>query len=640
MSYARRAPSLTVACLNPNGLNGVGKRRAVFRDLQHQVGGVGVLCLQETHCASLQAAAEWVEQGAGPGLPFRGPSAWAAGTSASRGVAVLVGEHVRAEAFECVHRCPEGRVVGAHFRLGGRVYLVYSVYAPCEGAQRAAFFSGPLRAALRGGLQRYPGAELVVAGDFNCIESLALDQIGAGGSAGRVVGFADGLGPLQVELGLVDSYRCLHPSTPAFTHVATSRATAARLDRVLVLDRLVPHLTAAGVHDGWPGDHRLASATLSLPGALPRGPGDWVFPPSLLTDPTFVAAMTTKFSAWFARHPVQPGRTDAQRWEAFKLYARDRVQVFALRQRRAQRLRRAAQAQSAAQAAREWALRPGDAAAADAWAEAQQRLQTAQEAEAARAATFAGVLWEDWGETSTAWFHRLAEQRRADSTIASLEVPSPLPGGAPHVVSLADEAGRAAASDCFADFYDGSRPSGLFCPRATDPAAQEEVLGSLDARLSPQASSACEGALGAAGIGADELLAALQACARGKVPGADGLTYEFYRAFWPVVGAPLAAVFSAAFAQEGSRLPDSMLMGVVVLVYKGEKAGPRTSFFFFFLLVTWGSPIASEEADKLRLKSSPRSRQRSKGTSAPDRNRTGDHRQITPKRDSLSRQAV
>jgi hypothetical protein len=264
--------------------------------------------------------------------------------------------------------------------------------------------------------------------------------------------------------------------------------------------------------------------------------------------------MTTKFSAWFARHPVQPGRTDAQRWEAFKLYARDRVQVFALRQRRAQRLRRAAQAQSAAQAAREWALRPGDAAAADAWAEAQQRLQTAQEAEAARAATFAGVLWEDWGETSTAWFHRLAEQRRADSTIASLEVPSPLPGGAPHVVSLADEAGRAAASDCFADFYDGSRPSGLFCPRATDPAAQEEVLSSLDARLSPQASSACEGALGAAGIGADELLAALQACARGKVPGADGLTYEFYRAFWPVVGAPLAAVFSAAFAQEGGRL--------------------------------------------------------------------------------------
>lgn len=574
MRATRSAPSLTVACLNTNGLNNAGKRRAVFRDLQRREDGVGVLCLQETHCPSLQAAAGWVEQGAGPGLPFRGPSAWAAGTSASRGVAVLVGEHVRAESFECVHRCPEGRVVGVLLSLGGRHYLVYSVYAPSEGAQRAAFFTGPLRAALLGGVQRCPGAELIVAGDFNCIESPALDQVGGGGSGGRVVGFRGGLEPLQVELGLVDSYRALHPAGRAFTHVATIGTTAARLDRVLVLDRMVPHLAAAGVRDGWQGDHRLAFATLSLPGALPRGPGDWVFPARLLADPAFVASMSARFSSWFAQRPVHTGYTGAQRWEAFKRYARDRVQLFDMRLRRDQRSRRAGQARRAAAAAREWALRPTDVAAADAWAEAQQGIQDAQAAAAAQAATFAGVLWDDWGESSTAWFHRLAEQRRVDSSIASLTVPSLPPGGASRVVSLADEEGRAAAAECIAGFYDGSLPSGLFRPRPTDTNAQDDMLASLDARLSPQARDACEGALGTGGIDADELLAALQACAPGKVPGADGLTYEFYRAFWPVVGAPLAAVFSAAFAQEGGRLPDSMLLGVVVLVYKG--AGPRS----------------------------------------------------------------
>ena len=61
------------------------------------------------------------------------------------------------------------------FIIADRRYLVYSVYAPCVGSERAAFFSGPLRAALLEGVRRFPDAALVVGGDFNCIESVGLD---------------------------------------------------------------------------------------------------------------------------------------------------------------------------------------------------------------------------------------------------------------------------------------------------------------------------------------------------------------------------------------------------------------------------------------------------------------------------------
>ena len=89
---------------------------------------------------------------------------------------MLVGQHLHAEAFERVHVCPEGRIAGAVLTLpGDNTYLLYSVYAPCVGVERAAFFAGPLRAALGDGVRRHPGARLVLGGDFNCVESVLLD---------------------------------------------------------------------------------------------------------------------------------------------------------------------------------------------------------------------------------------------------------------------------------------------------------------------------------------------------------------------------------------------------------------------------------------------------------------------------------
>ena len=254
-----------------------------------------------------------------------------------------------------------------------------------------------------------------------------------------------------------------------------------------------------------------------------------------------------------------------------------KIQVWQLLRRREQRHRGGALARRAAAAAAAWAADPTNAAAAGAFSEAQRELQGRLEDAAVRGATLAGVLWEDFGEQSTAWFHRLAEQRAAQCLVAELEVPGGEGAGPARVVSLADADGREAAAECIADFFDGDLPSGLFHPPDTHPVAQRDLLADIDRTLSPSESAAAEGALGAGGIGTDELLAALGRCAQGKAPGCDGLSFEFYRAFWGVLGGHLTAVFNEAFLQEGeARLPPSMLMGVVTLVYKGAKAGPRT----------------------------------------------------------------
>jgi exonuclease III len=574
MTPRRSSPSLTLASLNANGLNSAAKRHRLFSAALARTDGVEVLMLQETHCGGPAVAECWVQGGAGPGHPWDGHSAWASRTPASCGTAILVHPAVCLDAFQQVASCPEGRYVGALLSLASSRFLVFSVYAPSVGADREAFFQGSLRAALVQTCEAHPGAQLVVGGDFNCIESAALDQVacgraGGGGSLARTVGFARGLLPLQEELGLLDSFRAVRPRERAFTHVATSRDTAARLDRVLLADSLAPLLAAAGISSfAWPGDHRLSWARVALAHAIPRGPGGWAMPGDVLGDPAFVSATAALFEAWFTARPLGASLSAGERWERFKLFARDRIQLFCLQRGRRQKEERARGVRRAAAAADRWAGRPDSAAAADAWAAARQQLEREAVADAERAARLAGVVWEEWGETSTAFFHRLAGARRAECSIARLDVPG-REGRPAATVSLSRPDGRAAAAQCIADYYDGALPGGLFRPRTTCPAAQQLLLGCLDRVLSPEDRAACE-----APVTAEGLREALARCARGKVPGGDGLPYEFYVTFWPVLSVPLTQVFNEAL--DRGTLPPSMLLGIVVLVYKGAKAGPRS----------------------------------------------------------------
>ncbi len=81
-----RPPSLQLMSLNVNSLREMQKRAALFAVLQ--AGPWHVIALQETQ-RTTQAEAAQCTEGAGPTATWDGPSHWAAGTSASRGVALL-----------------------------------------------------------------------------------------------------------------------------------------------------------------------------------------------------------------------------------------------------------------------------------------------------------------------------------------------------------------------------------------------------------------------------------------------------------------------------------------------------------------------------------------------------------------------
>ena len=106
----------------------------------------------------------------------------------------------------------------------------------------------------------------------------------------------------------------------------------------------------------------------------------------------------------------------------------------------------------------------------------------------------------------------------------------------------------------------------MFAQRPVSPAAQDTLLASLDTELSAERQTLCD-----APVSPDELHAALLGTAKNKAPGSDGLPFEFYRAFWHLLGKQLQACFQEAFdSPDAEGLPGSQRMGIITLLYKGK----------------------------------------------------------------------
>ena len=225
---------------------------------------------------------------------------------------------------------------------------------------------------------------------------------------------------------------------------------------------------------------------------------------------------------------------------------------------------------AAAAASREqYTLDPSNTQALQAWQLARLDLQTRHSAIAAEAALRAGTLWEHYGEQSTFYFHHLARQRQAKTSIASLQDPTT---GATHTLDTFH--GVVATGTLLSNQFSSDSPTGLFRPPPTDPQAQDSLIGALDIFLQSADVQDCEG-------DADDpmplkkLADTVRDMPRAKKsPGADGLSYEFYDQFWPVLHKPFHAMVQETFVT--GHLPVSMTKGRnSALQGQGAPYGPR-----------------------------------------------------------------
>eukprot|EP00887_Chlorella_sp_A99_P001569 scaffold8.g1569.t1 len=248
-------------------------------------------------------------------------------SSASAGVAVLVKGDAPLTDVRLAAAPEGGRLLDVRATYAGVELSLASCYAPHDGARRPAFFEGPLARLLP------RDRPILAAGDWNHV-SEPVDLVGAAALGGRGAG-APEFEALQVQLGWVDAWRLTHPGQRAFTHLATTGQSGARLDRWYVPVGLVPWVRSCEILQGWPGDHLAVGLVLAPPTTCQSGPGRFRLPLQLLNDAVFSDAVRARTEQFLAQHPLQEGYTVVQRWEGLKLALRHACVAFAASWRRA-----------------------------------------------------------------------------------------------------------------------------------------------------------------------------------------------------------------------------------------------------------------------------------------------------------------
>jgi exonuclease III len=208
-------------------------------------------------------------------------------------------------------------------------YTLVNIYAPAQRIQQPHFYES-LEETLR---NNYKGQNLVLGGDFNCV-LMDIDLVG--GTLDTQTRKTRIRGPSQVELlqniidkhGLVDAYRQVNKTGKDKTHKNFGSLRKARIDRIYVVETntitKIEHLTSTLKFT----DHKAVNITLNMPQVGPNSSRTsiWKFNNTLLQDTNYITHMTKIMRDFVIDLPDD---NVAEYWEILKRTVRRVSQILA-----------------------------------------------------------------------------------------------------------------------------------------------------------------------------------------------------------------------------------------------------------------------------------------------------------------------
>ncbi|CAM2113287.1 unnamed protein product [Caretta caretta] len=324
---------------------------------------------------------------------------------------------------------------------------------------------------------------LVLGGDFNT----TLEERDRSGTE-QSPAAADTLREIVEHLSLVDIWRDHHPddtSTSTFVRVEAHQSSHSWLDRIYLSHFHLSQAHSSSIRLAPFSDHHLATVTASLCAERP-GPAYWYFNNSLLEDEGFVTSFREFWLACRRRNVA----IEQLEWEVLELERR-------------------------------LAASPEDPLLCGACQEKREKLRALEDHWARGAFVQSRIhLLRELDRGSR--FYAQEKTRGAKKHITCLLAEDGTP-----LTELEEMCGRARA------FY-----ASLFSPDPTDPSACRVLWEEL-----PTVSASDRDRLELP-LTLAEFSEALRSMATNKSPGMDGLTVEFYRLFWDVLGPDLVTVWA------------------------------------------------------------------------------------------------
>ena len=286
-----------------------------------------------------------------------------------------------------------------------------------------------------------------------------------------------------------------------------------------------------------------------VPFHLFRDPGRWKHNSSIFLDPDFSSIIESFWASW--RRRKKDFRSIQLWWDRGKERLKRLAIGFCSRKKALQERERVFLVNLASHL--KGKIDQGSVSFTDIYEKVLARIADFDRLKAKGARMRARVQWAEEGEMSSRYFYRLEKKRGTEQWIAAIR------GTDGKVVTDIDGICRS-----WVDFF-----STLFSSDELDLKVQEDLLGNLSVRLPSSSSASCDGP-----ITLDEAWKALEGAAIGRLPDSDGLSAEFFLAFWNVLGEELVEVFNASFSS--GHLPPSMRRALITLVFKkGDHLDPK-----------------------------------------------------------------
>lgn len=515
--------ALRISTVNVRGLRQQKKRRQVFAFLHTQKRDI--FCIQETH--SVQGDEKLWKNEWGGKIIFNH------GTSLSRGVCILFSPDL---SFVVNNRwaCNGGRTIILDICTSQRRFTLVCLYGPNQ--DDPDFFE-----VLNLKLSNFSWDSIILAGDFNFVFNLDLDKLG--GNQRTNFKARDKCYDIMTAYDLVDIWRERNPSDRSFTWTSNiSSDIYCRLDFFLISRTLSHTVSRVSTSASLCSDHSIVNLDINVSN-VQRGPGFWKFNNSLLKDQQFLALITDVINNVKC---VYTNTGADNTWEYMKYSIRKFTVAYSKNRAKERRKSERDLLKEISHLERDLYSSHSDYTR-NKLLEARSKLQAIYDFKIRGIIVRSRARWVEEGERNTNYFLNLEKRNKSYNVIRKL-----IGNDGREIFenqSILDE---------LTHFYHSLYTS--------DNCSSVTFCSSIDNsnKLSEENARSCDGWLSD-----EECRTALFSLKNGKSPGSDGLTVEFYKHFWPLIGDTVVNSLNCAYSN--TKMSDEQGRAVITLIPKPNK---------------------------------------------------------------------
>lgn len=461
------------------------------------------------------------------------------GNQSSRGVAIMCDRNL---SYTTTIRCQDdrGRLMALDLVIAGITYSIISIYAPTQDKPREQLET---LEKLEQFLQEMESTNIIIGGDFNFIFDPNLDKNSSSPSHPAARATRAKITTMQDDWALVDIWRIRNPTSKNYTFRRGNYAS--RLDFFLISAHLSDTANNIKIQLLAHSDHALISCDLR-PTSENRGPGLWRFDASLLSNKDFMTEITQFLTNWTApEETLDPNSL----WEWLKFELQNKIRHFTKNLHSVEK-----QHINALNKELNVLQERADQGLEDLTSEIEstkRELKEVEEAKARKTIFRARCNWSMFGERPTKYFLNLEKRRREEGKIHEI-----ITQDGKNLTNIKDILRE--GHSYYEKLFSGQENSLLPIPLI-----RQELSHLQRPELSQEFRDSLETPFTQA-----EFKEALSHLNTGKTPGTDGLTPEFYTAFWDLLAPHLynSLLFSI---QEGT-MSTSQRRGVITLIPKKD----------------------------------------------------------------------